>query len=115
LNRKRSHDETLVQVADFFAGLASWASANYDLYQRSATHRDGQGTLFGDEPPKMTNSEACRCEVLRHLLMRCSQHRFTVSLKNRQLKTMMGGACGMNFWPWLPQGEYDKAPTRDAG
>ncbi len=114
IQQRKSHDDPIVQVADFFAGLAAWTANRYDLYQRAASQHEGQGSLFGDDDqPQVSNSERCRCHVVTHLLHRCSHHRFTVSAKNRHLKTMKGGSCGMNFWHWVPQGEYDKAPTRD--
>jgi len=110
---RASHDEPLIQVADFFAGMSSWAATNYDLYQRSAVALGGQGCLFDEMASVLSNSERCRCGVLSHLLGRCREHKYPVSLNTeRHLKTMKS-TCGLNFWPWTPQGEYDKAPTRE--
>jgi hypothetical protein len=115
VQQKKSHEDPIIQVADFFAGVAAWTASNYDLYQRTASNHSGQVSLFGDDDaPKTSNSERYRCEVVAHLLDECSRHRFGVSAKNRYLKTMQGGGgCGLNFWHWVPQGEYDKAPTRE--
>jgi hypothetical protein len=103
-----SHQEPLVQVADFFAGMAAYSRNSYQTYEiwmEQQNSSQASAKLSG-----LSNSHLERCPVLEYLYRCCKERKLRVSLvSNRGLRTM-DARSPLNFWWYEPQGDYDRAP-----
>ncbi len=106
---KDSHEELPIQIADLFSGLAVFSRANYNCYESYI--KSSSPSLFEEpESVKLSNREDCRCKLLEVFNRECKIRKLGVSLEtNRSLHTY-NPDNPINFWPYIPQGEYDKAP-----
>jgi hypothetical protein len=108
--------ESLVQLADLFAGLAAYSRNRYDRYELWQ-HTHGQKRQLGLFPPEpqssaqLSHRDHGRCHVLATFDAACKRERLGVGLKDsRGLKTY-GPSNPINFWWYEPQHEEDRAPT----
>ena len=108
----RSVDEPLIQVADLFAGLSVFSWREREKYEAWEAHLSGQGTLM-DHPaePELSTGDINRCRVLGHLLDRCRREKRGIGISSGGLRTR-DWSRPLNFWPWEPQSDLDKAPIR---
>jgi len=111
----RSDEEVGVQLADLFAGLAVFSRATYAKFETWRAARDPQmgfGREGNSSPVKVTRAEEERFCVVQELDRLCKLRRLGVSL------TIMKGlytpqpSNPINFWPYVPQSDLDKAPTK---
>lgn len=108
-----SVDEPLVQVADFFAGIAVYARASYDTYQ-AWQRENGQMGLFDVAPPvRLNDRDRERCLLLDELKRHADSRKWGVSLgSTRGLESRDPQRGATNFWFYVPQHELDKAPVK---
>jgi hypothetical protein len=113
----KSHEEPLIQLADLCVGLAVYSRSSYAHYEQWQLKYGQQPSLFSMEPEvpvQLSRSDRERCAVLAELDAVCKRKRLGVSLKtNRGLKTF-DPVNPINFWPYEPQREEDKAPVKRA-
>ena len=113
---KHSHIETLIQVSDLFSGLSAFSRRDYDKYKIWKAQNSDQlslDVLLGGKTEKLSNSEKYRSRLLDYFNNECKRRKLGVSLeKFRRLHTF-GSSNPLNFWSYTPQGEYDKAPTKN--
>ena len=103
-----SHEEPLVQVADFFAGMAAYSRNSYQTYELWIEHHSSPPA--GAKIAGLSNSHIERCLVLEYLYHCCKERKLRVRLmSNRGLRTM-DARSPLNFWWYEPQGDYDRAP-----
>jgi hypothetical protein len=103
-----SFEEPLVQVADFFAGLAAYSRNSFHTYELWVEFRiRPKGTLA---VTTLSNSDKERCEVIAYLHQRSKEQKLRVSLEHTQGLKTMDARSPLNFWWYEPQGDYDKAP-----
>ena len=88
-----SHESPIVQVADMFAGIA--------CYVRDLTDAIAQNP---------SRSARARNEVLMSLLPWMQSHGFVGYRAGEGVFTER--TCPVNFWPYRPQGDYDRAPVK---
>jgi len=71
-----SHKEPLVQIADFFAGIAAYSHNSFNTYQhwRKCHHERELVELT------MSNSDRERCQVLEYTYQKCKDYKLRVSL-----------------------------------
>lgn len=116
--QKQSDKEVLIQVADLFSGLSVFSHENYDTYciwcRQEQNQRQMTFDFLGEEEVlKLSNSQRYRCKLLQWFNHECKKHKLGVSLDtHKHLKTFQPDNP-LNFWVYKPQGEYDKAPTRE--
>ncbi|MCI0398372.1 MAG: DUF3800 domain-containing protein [Chloroflexi bacterium] len=104
-----SESEPLVQLADFFAGLASYSRAGYGRYE---AWQQGHKSSSRSDPAGLSHSDRERCLVLDELDKRCKRRRLGVSLRTHRGLRTMNPRNPLNFWWYIPQHTADKAPTR---
>lgn len=106
---RNSNEEFPIQIADLFSGLAVFSRESYDCY--NSYINSSVPSLFEEpEPLKLSNRETYRCKLLEIFIQECKNRTLGVSLeRNRYLKTYSPDNP-INFWHYIPQGSYDKAP-----
>lgn len=108
-----SHEKPLVQVSDLFAGLSVFSVMKFDQYMQWYQENSQQTDMFA-VPGQFTHSlgDQVRFSVLREFDQLCKSSSLGVSLRSdRGLRTRDPGNP-INFWRYIPQGAYDKAPLR---
>lgn len=112
-----SISEPLVQLADFFAGIAVYSRTAFETYGVWSRQADGQEQLFLHGPPTPTLSakDRERCTVMRALDDAAKARKWGVALASTRGFQSHDWRRGMlSFWFWTPQHFLDKAPTKVA-
>jgi len=119
-----SHEEPLVQIADLFAGLGrfsyekgpeccKWLTTygNPNQYQLP-NFLVATDTINKYLNSKYSKSDECRYQLIGELNRICKKHSLSVSLDTEKRLRTKNPAKAVNFWPYEPQGDYDKAPIK---
>lgn len=106
-----SHKYPLVQVADLFAGMGAYSWGHFNKFM-SWKNSMGQQRLFNQKEIAFTNSEKERFPVMEELRERCGKLKLNVSLENSRGFRSYDPQKHINFWPYEPQHEFDRAPSR---
>lgn len=116
VEQRKSETEPLIQMADLFAGMSVYSRDKYDHFRcwQCTEKPERQVPLTSDIVPSVTISRAdrMRCPVLERLNRLCKRNKLTVSLKNSKGLQTYNPENPINFWPYEPQREEDKAPVR---
>ena len=107
-----SDEHVLIQVADLFAGMAAFSWNEAQSHGEWVTNKSGQLRLMPQcTDVSVSKSASQKHEVLERLASRLSY----VSLRaadGEGLRTY-GPSHPINFWKYIPQGDFDKAPLRN--
>ncbi len=108
-----SDEHVLIQTADLFAGMAAFSWNAVQSHGEWVTRQSGQLRLM----PQCTDVSVSKSASPKHeVLERLASNRLSsVSLKaadGEGLRTY-GPDHPINFWKYIPQGEFDKAPLRN--
>ena len=104
----------LIQLADLFAGMASFSRSKFCEYRSWSELDSGQPQLFRLPEDPVTSSAASvdRFRILKFLDELCKDRKLGVSLhSDRGLKTYDPNNP-INFWVYIPQHLDDKAPQK---
>jgi len=112
LREVKSHEEPCCQVADLFAGMSVFSRVHYSTYEKWREYKEPSLPLFTVEEPSTTGAERARFPVLQYLDQGCKSRKLGVSLKTKRYLNTPNPANPINFWPYTPQHEMDKAPTK---
>lgn len=104
ISEVKSHQEPLVQVADFFAGIAAYSRNSYQIIQKNLQNTEVTEVL--------SKSDKERGTVINYLYAQCKNNKLGVSLQSSKGFRTRNPKYPLNFWWYEPQGEYDKAPLR---
>lgn len=105
----------MIQVADLFAGLASFSWNEYSVHRAWKLRQNGQQDMFAGlyEPPSKSAEYKHRAlNYLKqlHIMRLTSADRKKYEQQEKGLITRPGER--INFWLYMPQRDDDKAPTR---
>lgn len=110
-----SKHSSLVQLADFFAGMCRYSREKFvkiDAWQKKELIElklfDNQTTAF----ESLSGSDEERCVVVNNLNERCKYLKMGVSLNTHSGLRTLDSSYPINFWWYEPQHEKDKAPQR---
>lgn len=103
----------LLQLADLFGGLTVFSYQHFNSFESWC--REDQSTLLGGPVDKLSETVRQRCAVLADLDRRCKAAKLRVSLRTNKGLRSMDGRSPLNFWPYIPQHDADRAPTRRRG
>jgi hypothetical protein len=107
-----SADVPLCQLADFFAGVATFTRTRAAAVRSWMADESGQSSLFEEVDMQLSNRDRERLPVVKHLYDHCTRTRQGVSLlTNGYLHSPRGGAA-VNFWHYEPQRADDRAPRK---
>lgn len=110
-----SSKHPLLQLADFFAGMAVFSREQFDEYQKWLNQTSSQLKCFEDDNDTLraSGSSKVRFHVLQHLDDACKRHKLGVSLKKKRGLWTPNPVNPLNFWMYVPQHSEDQAPTRN--
>lgn len=102
------------QVADLFAGLGVFSKTHYSKYKNWLLSQSLNFGLFDQDQveEKLSNREKARFEVLRYFNEKCKLLKLGVSLESKCCLNTPNPKNPINFWTYVPQHEFDKAPTK---
>jgi len=103
----------LLQLADLFAGLATFSYEKFSEYQNWLEKRSTQMPLLFEETSASTTPSGAsreRFEVLRTFDEMCKYRKLGVSLKSGKGLHTPNPRNPINFWMYKPQHPEDKAP-----
>lgn len=107
-----SHEHPLCQVADLFAGLFVFSIDRFDEYRYWRSQQGPNSDMFADAIP-LSGSDSERSVVLDEVAYSryAPRYGFRIYVKERRLRTFNPRAP-VNFWLYVPQGDYDTAPRK---
>lgn len=101
------------QIADLFAGMAVFSKNSYDDFDKWCRLESPQlSFLLPREEIECSNRERERFTVLKPFIEECKCLKLGVSIKTKKCLHTFDPVNPFNFWTYVPQHEYDKAPTR---
>ena len=114
-----SQDVPFIQVADVFAGIGAYSRQKADSFHNWKRQLNGQQSLLGFGQPlpyeSVTKVDEHRFKLLGAfdaVLRRCDMPIVLDSKRGLWTKNPNEENCNINFWPYTPQGDYDKAPVK---
>ncbi len=107
-----SAEESLVQLADVFAGMAVFTRTSYAEYINWLPCAFEQMWLFPGERPKVSGSHQERWNVVTAFLRLCNAHGLNVHFHESKGLRSLSKFEPINFWWYEPQHKDDKAPVR---
>jgi hypothetical protein len=112
LMSRPSKEEPFIQLADMFAGMATYSRNCYNKYCYWKELSSGQGSLFNNSEIKQSNADEERCKTIHEFVNKCKDLGMTVSIdRDSGLKTYNPNDP-INFWKYVPQHSKDIAPIR---
>lgn len=112
VKQKKSEEQPLIQLADIFAGFTCFSREKADEFARYKKEKERylQPSLFSDtQEEEIRQTLKNRFELIEIIKDRCKK---SVNLDtNNYLKTY-DPSQPVNFGNYEPQGNYDKAPTK---
>lgn len=114
ITESNTDENSLIQIADIFAGLARTSYEDYDKYEKWLNRH--QQSLFPNEnlnPIEVTGREKHRFEIYNFIDKRAKRKSWKVSLKRKKgFSSYKDKNKPLNFWFYEPQHEEDKAPLK---
>jgi len=114
-NELDSADEPLLWIPDMFAGMHRWSAEKPFISERLPEILGGQEVLFTDERNELSRSDKQRMDILARLLSECKKLSIPLDTREKHCLWTRNPNQPINFWPYEPQGDYDKAPQRSQG
>jgi hypothetical protein len=105
-------DNPLIQVADLFAGMATYSMEEYNKIEEWLFKKSGQIRLFHKDIP-LSNRDDHRCLLINDFKQLCKKNKFSVSLESSKGFRSYNPSDQINFWFYKPQTELDKAPIKN--
>jgi len=113
-----SANAPFIQLADLFAGMASYTRTQQNVIRMLLTDNERQSDLFSavwqtESEPALTDRG--RFRVVSHLYRQSKRARLGISLNSRGYLRTPDPKQPINFWHYEPQHHRDKAPTKNQG
>ncbi len=113
IEEKSSREEPALQLADLFAGLATFSRSHYDdVVMELDSRGEGDSTPRGRNK-KTSNSLIERTSVIAHLVQECKRRKLGVGFRNSRGLCTRNPTKPINFWLYQPQHPLDKAPVKE--
>lgn len=110
-----SYEKVIIQIADLFAGMGVYSKSKYDKYVEWNRIKTGQQLLIPQKASDLSKSDKEKCDVIHHLNKKCKDGKMGLSLEKGRCLRTFSPMNPINFWPYTPQTEMDKAPTKIEG
>lgn len=109
----KSEEETFIQLADLFSGMAVFSRNKYENFIKWKNEQSKQLGLFDNsESCPLTKSDIERYITLDHFNNLCKENKLYVSLNNKKGFYCFKPKYPFNFWLYEPQHPDDKAPIK---
>ena len=113
INPVHSKDDSLIQIADLFAGLAAFSWNKHMEYQKWRLKQLGQLNMFGDgSRTELSRSATYKARTLQFFEGQRPLYNLGTSQANGERLRTWDPTEPINFWLYVPQIEEDKAPRR---
>ena len=119
INPILSKNSVMVQVADMFAGIGAYSYRRFRDYSIWLEHVSNPLPMFEEFAPDedcSSSTDKFRFPIMHRIYRRCGSHRMHLSLSTAKegfwTRSPNEPNCTINFWFYIPQGDYDEAPTR---
>jgi len=112
-----SSTSPFVQLADIFAGMASYSCEKSSQIRALLKEKKGLKDLFPEALPniKISPNDRVRFDVIWNFYLQCKQVNLGVSLETNGYLLTHNPQNPINFWHYHPQHSMDTAPTRTKG
>ena len=109
-----SGEYPLLQLADLFAGLAVFSRDKYCEFKIWCDNNPLHPTMLplSETPVKSSRPSVERFRVLRTFDILCKSKSLGVSLRSKRGLHTFDPGNRINFWPYTPQHEHDRAPQK---
>ncbi len=107
-----SQNFPFIQMADLFAGIGSYSFGHFDQYKKWQIQSSKQISMFDIEEYNFSNSENERFSVITKLDKMAKDRGLKIALTSSKGFKSYDPNCFLNFWQYMPQHEYDKAPRK---
>ncbi len=125
VKKQKSEEQTLIQLADIFAGFVCFSrekSDEFKDYEKQKEHKEHKEQPLLSFPETDRKNEAefkkailNRFQIIEYIKELCENNRLSVSLRTDNYLKTFHCKTPINFWHYKPQGDYDKAPTKHKG
>jgi hypothetical protein len=110
ISPEHSHDHGLIQLADLYAGLGAFSWGSYPRFRLWENQQQGGG-LFPQAAISFSNAEKARFPLLRDFREKCRARNMRIGLDTTRGLNSYDPSIGINFWPYRPQSNLDRAPS----
>jgi hypothetical protein len=109
---KESHLEPLIQVADLFAGMATFCreEGTNCLNWMNKAQLCFEDMLEAPGIDEASRAKQSKYDVIARFDHACKRHKLGVSLRENKYLTTFDRRNPINFWNYEPQHEFDRAP-----
>ncbi|OPX21600.1 MAG: hypothetical protein B1H03_06335 [Planctomycetales bacterium 4484_113] len=104
--------EPLLWIADLFAGMYRWNRARPHIAMHLSELIHNQLNVFEDDRVDLSRSDEQRTKVLDCLLSCCKKRAISIDCTKKNCLWTKNNSHRINFWPYEPQGDYDRAPEK---
>ncbi len=111
-----SKEVALIGLADLLAGAVRHSFVDGPGCVETYRSRGGQQSLVFDEfaqPASGTRGVIAKREMVAHIREECGRRSLGVSLESTSRLATHKKGSKLWIWHYEPQGEFDKAPTKD--
>ncbi len=117
IQQKESDKESLIQLADFFAGISRFSKMYGGEYFKWLENENSKNKLMlfernHIELNSLSKKRKARFQILKYLDELCKEKKLQVSLEHNGYLLTMKKSNPLNFWFYQPQTEMDKAPIK---
>lgn len=110
----QSHLHSFIQLADFFAGIAAYSYNSFEkikiIYEENAKQMDIFDYL---NTSQISNNDKKRIQLVLDIYNNSKKMKLQISLFSSKGFKSHDCESNLNFWLYEPQGDYDKAPTKN--
>ncbi|MCY4226035.1 MAG: DUF3800 domain-containing protein [Bacteroidetes bacterium] len=112
-----SSETPFIQLADLFAGMASYSCERSGQIKLLMKEAKGQPNLFNEttSDDQITRTDTARFEVIWNFYLQCKRNSLGVSLETNGYFLTHHPQNPINFWHYHPQHSLDKAPRKTKG
>ncbi len=110
-----SAETPFIQLADIFAGMASYSRKNTQIIRQLLNKNSIQIKIFPPDVPayQVSRKDHGRFQVIYHLYRCCKKQRLGVYLESKAYLLTKAPRNPINFWHYESQHPRDKAPTKN--
>lgn len=116
VEQRCSKDVAMIGLADLLAGAVRhsiWDGSGCVEAYRSRGGQQGFGFEEIAQPEVATKGQIAKREMVGHIREECGRRSLGVSLESTSRLVTHKKGSKLWIWHYEPQGEYDKAPTKD--
>lgn len=108
----KSHEHPLIQVADLFAGMGAYSFGHNQQYKIWERQNSCQMSMFDTLKHKFSSGEKEKFTIINKFNNLIKENNLQIGLNSTNGFKSHNPKCFINFWLYIPQHEFDKAPKK---